>query len=317
MPRAELWSQLKVGIVAAAVISAAVFGVLKFARIGALHGDTVQLYTVTDRATGVIQGTEVWLAGQKVGLVTGVDLRPPSQDTTERVAIGMKILTQYMPYLRKDSDVQIRPGGNLIGSPVVYLTVGTGRRAPVAAGDTLRARAQQENRPGVADISSLGDSVTAIASEIKQVNTDFSGTLGQVSDLRAKTQVQIGEVRNAMERFSSRATRSRGTLALAMGDSAVLRAEVARLSAITDSLRATAAGPRGGNVGRFRSDSTLVLHARHAMATADTLRSRLARYTTNPTRGDSALARQLALVHIELDSLVQDAKHHPFRYLPF
>lgn len=316
MPRASHWSQLKVGLIAFAVIVAAVAAVLLFARIGALHGDTARLYTVTDRATGVLKGTEVWLAGQKVGLVTDVSLRPPSSDTTERVAIGMDVLSQYMPYLRRDSDVQIRPGSNLIGAPVVYLTVGSRRMPRVTSGDTLRARAQLESRPGVADISSLGDSVTTIAGEIKQVNSDFSTTVGEASSLRARAESQVSQVRNAMDRFSRRATTSRGTIALAVRDTATLRAEVARLSAVTDSLRATAASG-SGTVGRFRRDSTLVLHARRTLATVDTLRDRLAAYTTGPAHGDSTLALELSRVHVLLDSLVQDAKHHPLRYLPF
>lgn len=316
MPRAELWSQLKVGLFAFAAIAAALVAVLVFARIGALHGETTSLHTVTDRATGVLKGTEVWLNGQKIGLVTGVSLRPPSADTTERVAIDMTILTQYMQYLRKDSDIQIRPGGNLIGAPVVYLSVGTRNSPPIASGDTLRARAQLESRPGVADISSLGDSVTAIAAEVKQVSSDFGTTMGEVGALRTRTESQIDQMRGAVDRFSRRATRSRGTIALAVHDTATLRSEVTRLLALTDSIRATAAS-RSGNVGRFRRDSTLVLHARHTLATVDTLRGRLALYSAYPTRSDSTLALELGRMRLQLDSLVQDAKHHPLRYLPF
>lgn len=316
MPRAEFWSQLKVGLFAFAAIAAAVAAILFFARIGALHGDTTRLHTVTDRATRVLKGTEVWLAGQKVGLVTDVNLRPPSADTTERVAIDMDILTQYMPYLRKNSDVQIRPGGNLIGAPVVYLTVGTRNSPRIASGDTLRAKAQLESRPGVADIASLGDSVTTIAAEVKQVSADFGATVGEVGTLRVRTESQIDQVRNAVDRFNRRATRSRGTIAMAVHDTATLRAEVARLSAVTDSIRATAASG-SGTVGRFRRDSTLVLHARHTLATVDTLRERLTLYTAHPTHGDSTLALELGRMRLQLDSLVQNAKHHPLRYLPF
>lgn len=316
MPRAEFWSQLKVGLFAFAVIAAAAAAILVFARIGALHGDTTRLHTVTDRATGVLKGTEVWLAGQKVGLVTNVSLRAASADTTERVAIDMDILTQYMPYLRKDSDIQIRPGGNLIGAPVVYITVGTRNSPLIASGDTLRAKAQVESRPGVADISSLGDSVTAIAAEVKQVSSDFGTTVGEVGTLRARTESQVNQVRNAVDRFKRRATQSRGTLAMAVHDTATLRAEVARLSAVTDSIRATAASG-SGNVGRFRRDSTLALHARHTLATVDTLRERLTLYTAHPTHGDSSLTLELDRMRLQLDSLVQNAKHHPLRYLPF
>src|SRR5665213_1990859 len=78
MPRAENWSQLQVGIFVLLGIVAVVFAVMRFARIGALHGDTSRIYMVTDIAAGVLNGTEVRLAGQKVGLVESVQLRPPS-----------------------------------------------------------------------------------------------------------------------------------------------------------------------------------------------------------------------------------------------
>lgn len=313
MPRATRWSQLTVGLLAFAGIVVAVTAILVFARVGALHGRTDRLYMVTDRASDVIKGTEVWLGGQKVGLVTGVVLRPPSADTTERVAITMDVLHDYLPYIRHDSDVQIRPGGSLIGSPVVFITVGSGHAAAVEAGDTLRARAQTEKRSGIADIGSLGDSVGAIGTELKQAKGDFDTTLHEVSALRARSSMQAAAVQRAMESFSRRATRSEGSVALTMRDTARLRGEVSRVAAMADSIRAAAATGHG-TVGRFRRDTMLVVHARRALSITDSLRAAIARYSGRAP-GDSALSRELQRVHMQLDSLVQDAKHHPFRYI--
>ena len=124
MPRVEHWSQLRIGLIVLAGIIAAVAAVMLFARIGALHGKTTRLYLVTDMASGVLNGTEVWLAGTKIGLVRSVELRPPATDTAERVAIAMDVLDPYVRYIRRNSDVRIQPGGRLIGSPVVYIEVG-------------------------------------------------------------------------------------------------------------------------------------------------------------------------------------------------
>lgn len=313
MPRAARWSQLTIGLIAFAVIVAAVASVMIFARVGALHGSTTRLFMVTDRASGVIKGTDVWLGGQKVGVVTSVSLRPPATDTTERVAIAMDVLQRYLPYIRHDSDIQIQPGGSLIGAPVVYITVGTRRAPPVQAGDTLRARAQTEKHSDLADIGSLGDSIDAIAGGMRQVSHELDTTVNEVSALRARSVQQATEVQRALAGFSARALHSQGTVARGVADTAQLRREVVRLGALADSLQ-TAATNGSGTLGRFRRDSTLVQHAHRVLGSVDSLRGAIARYSGRAP-GDTAMANALARTHAQLDSVVADAKHHPFRYI--
>src|SRR4029078_10704597 len=89
-------------------------------------------------ARGVLSGTEVWLSGQKVGLVKDVHFRPPSTDTLERLAIHLEILSKHMHFIRKDAWAELRPGGNLIGSPVVFISSGTSNVAALNEGDTLK-----------------------------------------------------------------------------------------------------------------------------------------------------------------------------------
>ncbi|MDQ2888981.1 MAG: MlaD family protein [Gemmatimonadota bacterium] len=314
MPRAENWHQLKIGIVVFIGIVASVAAVMLFARVGALHGDTTRLYMVTDMAAGVLNGTEVRLAGQKVGLVRSVALRPPASDTSERVLIAMDILNPYLKYIRRNSDVQIAPGGQLIGSPVIYITPGTLKAEALDDGDTLRARAQMEARSGIADASSLGDSVTGIVATARTIRSQFDTTLQDVSSLASLSRKQAEAVRGALGNLSNRARSSRGTLAEIMRDTSRLRAESARLSSLADSIHAASSG--GGEIGRFRRDSTLIRQAHATMGSVSALKAQVARYTGS-TVGGTEMAAQLARAHAELDSVVQDAKHHPFRYLPF
>ena len=314
MARAETWSQLKLGILVAAIIAAAVWSVLVFARVGALHGKTTRLYMVTDLAAGVLDGTEVRLAGQKIGLVRSVALRPPSSDTTERVAITMDVLNPYVKYIRRNSDVQIRPGGRLIGSPVVYISVGTSSAPAVVDGDTLRARAQVEARSGLADASDLGDSLNSIVATVSTIHSEFDTTLGDMASLGKLSDRQVHNVRGAINSFSQRALASNGTVASFVRDSARLRRQTAYLRAVADSMDAAANGQ--GEIGRFRRDSTLVLQAQATLATVADLRARVARYSGTSAQG-AAMAAQLDTTHARLDSLVQDAKHHPLRYITF
>ena len=315
MPRAEHWSQLKVGLLALAGIIAAVTSIFMFARIGALHGDTTRLYMVTDAATGVLNGTEVWVAGQKAGLVQSVELRPPSSDTTERVAISMDVLNQYMPYIRRNSNVEIRPSGRLIGSPVVSITIGTSTARQLVAGDTLRAKSQVLARSSLSDASSLGDSLAGIVATVTTIRSDLNNRFRDVSALRQRSERQAEAVHAALDNFSQRAIASKGMIASVIRDSASLRSQATRLSAVADSIM-TAASSGRGNIGRFRRDSTLILQARRTMASVADVRARIERYEGKTAAG-SALAKQLDQTHAQLDSLVQDAKHHPLRYIAF
>jgi ABC-type transporter Mla subunit MlaD len=314
MPRAENWSQLKLGIMVAVVIVAAVASVLFFARIGALHGKTTRLYMVTDMASGVLNGTDVWLAGEKIGLVRSVELRPPSTDTSERVAITMDVLDPYVKYIRRNSDVQIRPGGRLIGSPVVNITFGTTAAPPVRNGDTLRAQAQLEAHSGLADASSLGDSLNSIVGSASTIKSELHTTINTVSELRKSSQQQMEAVHRAADNFTDRALASHGTVASLVRDTASFRKQVVRMRAVADSIEEAANGK--GEIGRFRRDSTLVLQARQALATVTDLRARLARYMGDSVRG-AAMAAQLDTTHARLDSVVRDAKKHPLRYITF
>ena len=137
MAREIRWTELSIGLIGLAAVAATVLSILVFARVGALHGDTATLYVVTDNAVGVLPGTEVWLSGKKIGLVKEVRFRSTSTDTTERLAIETDILADQLHFIRKEAYVDIRPGGNLIGSPVVYIKAATLASPPVASGDTL------------------------------------------------------------------------------------------------------------------------------------------------------------------------------------
>jgi phospholipid/cholesterol/gamma-HCH transport system substrate-binding protein len=314
MPRVENWSQLRTGLLALAGVIAAAAAVLLFARVGALHGDTTRLVMVTDAPTGVLDGTEVWLAGQKVGLVHSVALRPPSSDTTERVAISMDVLNQYVRYIRRNSDVYIRPSGRLIGSPVIYITMGTSQSPGLTAGDTLRARSQVQARPGLADASSLADSLSGILATVSSIKPAFDTTVGDVTRLRRQAERQAQAVHVALDNFSERALASRGSIAGLERDSARLRAQTTHISALADSITAAANGH--GDIGRFRRDSTLILQARGTLASVAELRARVTRYAGRSDEG-IALARELDRAQAQLDSLVRDAKRHPLRYIAF
>src|SRR5919206_274805 len=111
MPRTLRWRKLTVGLVSLAAVVATALAVLVFGQVGALHGRTFRLYLRTSQARGLMKGSEVWLAGVKVGLVSHVEFLPPAAtDTTERLLVAFDVLAPYRGHIRRDSYAQIRSG---------------------------------------------------------------------------------------------------------------------------------------------------------------------------------------------------------------
>src|ERR1700682_1265352 len=172
MPRHLHWTELTGGIIATAVIVGLVVVIFRFARVGALHGKKVTLYVLTDDATGVLSGTEVWLGGQKAGLVKDLPFPPPSPDTLERLVIKTEILEEGLPNVRQNSYASIRSGDSMIGAIVVYISPGTAASPQLHDGDTVHV--QHHSR------------IANLAKDVGRIEPAFSELAAQVRDLHAK-----------------------------------------------------------------------------------------------------------------------------------
>jgi phospholipid/cholesterol/gamma-HCH transport system substrate-binding protein len=316
MPRQYEWSELRGGIIAAAAIAGVVLLTLLFARVGALHGKKVTLYVVTDDATGVLPGTEVWLGGKKEGLVKSVSFRPPSTDTSERVIIATDFLKEAFADVRRDSYAEIHPGGSLIGAVIVNIAPGTTSAPPLHDGDTVRARPNATIANLSEQISNVAPEVSSLATEVSRLTTKMSRPEGTIGNFRAHGLPKMADLGAGMSRITARATNGNGTVGLAMRTDLMGRAS--RAMAGADSIRSLLSSNKG-SLGRFQRDTTLVAKAQGVMAEIDTLRALLA----NPVgsiaaaHSDTTLNLQLARTHVLLDSLMKDVKAHPFRYISF
>src|SRR5260221_12764110 len=64
------WSHVRGGLIALAAIAAVSFVVLKYSRVGALHGATFPLYVHVGEPHSVLVASEEWLRGQKIEKTT-------------------------------------------------------------------------------------------------------------------------------------------------------------------------------------------------------------------------------------------------------
>jgi ABC-type transporter Mla subunit MlaD len=314
MPHQLHWRELTGGITAAVAIILLTVVVLVFARVGGLHGKKATLYVVTDEAPGVLAGTDVWLAGEKEGLVKDVTFRPPSVDNSERLLITTEILKEALPSVRRDSYAQIRPGATLIGTPVVYISPGTIAAPGLRDGDTIRARPKAAIADLTEDIGNVGPELAALGSATKELAAKIDRPVGTIGNARAQGFEDLSDIQAGMTSLHARATSGNGTIANLTRTKLVGRAS--RTMAAADSIRALASSSRG-SFGRFRRDTTLVTKAKRVLADLDTLQSLLQSPvgTIAAVHSDSLLTRQLARQRTLLDALIKDIKSNPMRYI--
>ena len=315
MPHQLHWRELKGGLIAVGVIAAIIVSIFAFARVGGLHGKKVTLYVATDEAPGVLAGTEVWLAGERDGLVTGISFRPPTTDTLERLLIETQVLAKALPNLRRDSYAQIRPGGTLIGTPIIFISAGTSSAPGLKDGDTIRAQALSGVGSVAEGAAQLAPQLKGLVSAAKSINNKTRQEVGTIGNFRTNGLPDLPDITAGVFSLNSRA-RGNGTMArVARAD---LQRRVTHALASADSIKQLVSSNRG-NIGRFRKDSTLTTKVGHVLAEIDTLRALVKSPlgTIAAVHSDSVLARKLEEQHELMTELVRDIKANPMRYIRF
>lgn len=315
MPRSLRWRNLVGGVVALLAVAAVAVAILKFARIGALRGDTYQLYTYTNEARGILENSDVWLAGQRVGIVERIEFRPVRTDTAKRIRLTLKIQRKHQELIRSDAYAQIRSGGRLLGEPVVYITMGTESHPPLADESVLASRDQADTESFTSEIAGAARDFPAIARSAKEI-------LGQARALASRLDaVGSDEPGVAFRLVRSRAQRltsgtDTGTIGLFLADSVTLTQRLRRILARTDSL-----GARFQESARtfasFSSDSGLgreIADVRNEISIVRVLVSE-AHGTAGRLMFDRAIPERLMELEKELARLMEDIRREPARYI--
>lgn len=316
MPPRLSWSQLLPGVIALTLIVLTGVAILVFAGVNRIGGETIRVYAVTAQALGLIKGSEVWLAGQKVGAVEDVGFRAPSSDSLDRVVITMKIKSDAGRLLRRESRAEVKKGGSVMGPVVVYLESGPPTSAPLRDGDTLRARAQTDLALASEKLVAATSELPALMSDARTVMAhvrDGDGTIGGV--LSGGAGANVNRLRASVSRI--RAQMSAGGGDGRAGPRTVMR-HASQALARVDSIKLLLRSPTS-SFGRFRRDSTLGASIASVRDELAQISERIEREqgTLYRMQNDSALVRSLAAAKGEMALLFDDLRRHPLRYLHF
>jgi ABC-type transporter Mla subunit MlaD len=320
MAHRTTWKDLTIGLISVGALIVGGALILTYGRVGTLRGKTFTLYVTAASARGIMPGTEVWLDGQKVGLVKQIGFQPPSAPPSQRLVLALNLVDDARDHIRLDTKVQMRPGATLIGDQVVFMNSGSATMRGVADGDTIHARDQADFENVAAEFAGASREFPAIIENVKLLTAQLQsaeGTLGalgledggaQMTQLRAKT-----------ARLMARLSDTTSALGAALGSgSNVVRERAAHAMARVDSIRVLLASDEH-SLGRFRKDSSLVREVGELRLEMQ----RLSELAASPTgtigrlRGDSAITMGIHRDLAALDSLFADLKKHPLRYVAF
>ena len=311
------WRDLVPGLVSAAVITVGVWAILRYAQVGALRGDTIELVAPVGRASGIMKGSEVWLGGYRVGKVLGVEFLPPTTDTLSRLLVRLKVLERHRDLVRRDSYAQIRRGSTLIGSPVVYISAGTSAAPRLEDGDTLRTKPQFDTEGISSQLALASRHLPEIMSNVKEIGVQLAGAHGTAGALIGDDGEQLQVVASRAGAVVRAIGGGDGTIGLALRNGGPM-ARAQRAMAGADTLRALLNGG-AGVVGRFRRDSTLLREVKALLDEVSIVRALLAepRGTAGRALHDRAAYNQIAQLERELSALMADLRKHPLRYVHF
>jgi phospholipid/cholesterol/gamma-HCH transport system substrate-binding protein len=314
------WRDLSIGLISAVGVIAAAALILTFGRVGSLHGKTLTIYVTTSAARGVIRGTEVWLDGQKVGLVRDINFRAPSVPRHERLVLALSVVAAAQPHLRLDSKIDIRPGATLIGDQVVFMSSGSAKMRAITDGDTIHSLDQSDMETVTSDFSAAARDFPPILENVKLLTAQLQsaeGTLGAFGiDMDTP---EMTRLRTKTMRLMARLSDTSSMLATAIGaGNDLIKDRAIRAMARVDSIRALLASDQHA-LGHFRRDSSLVREVGELRTEMQRLQDLAAspNGTIGRIRSDSAITRGIHRDLTSLDSLFADLKKHPLRYIAF
>jgi ABC-type transporter Mla subunit MlaD len=309
------WRKLTGGIIALVAIISGALAIIAFARVGSLRGETYSAYIIADEASGILKGTEVWLQGQKVGVVKKVDFRALPTDTAVQTVLEMQVLTQYKQFIRKDSRVEFKPGGTYLGAQVVALRIGSHTAPVLEEGDTLTRVSIIDPEARSNELTAAGEDFPQIVASLRAIGSDLSKTqtqFGTLNDRSSGLHIALSH----LAEFQKRSAERKGTLSLLSGDNGLARSARVAITRADSLLKVTS---ELGRTKKFSADTGLRAALASTRASLDSVRLRIEREdgAAGRFKSDNALEHDLEVLSQQITRTLADFKKRPQRYSPF
>jgi len=309
------WMQLRVGLLAAAVLVILAIAILRLDAVGSLFSNPVEFTVRLADGLGLREGSQVTVAGLPAGLISRLAVTPVRNGTGTVVSARVRMNAEQFALLRVDSRTRVRALG-LLGDRLLDFSPGTPNREPLRTADTLEVESFAE----LGDLFSAADTalraVTAVSVDLRFVASKLrngEGTVGRLFTDRALYDTLLQTVRRA-DAVLTQVQSTRGTLGQLLRDT-TLYGSVTSAAIALDSA-ASLLNDRDGVLARLQRDTTLYVRLRRASIGVDSLVRGLnaGRGTAGQLLVERELYDKLLRVTAALDSLAADVRRNPSRY---
>lgn len=272
-------------------------------------------------ADGLREGSEVQLAGVRIGKVERVDLLPPDSPEEFKVEAIMAVDNELngkpiTERIRTDSNAQLIATSLLANDKTINISPGSAKGSPVAEGTVLESRVaisiNQLTQTGNELLEQI-NKIAVPANEILNKANQGEGTLGRIindDELYNSLDATVRELQATLDKVN----RGDGTAGKLVNDPALynsLNRTVSQLESIAGDLR----GGRG-TAGKFLNDEALYNETRAAVAD---LRSSVAKINSiaddfKSISSDLSAGRGSAGKLLKDDQLYDDARNTLARF---
>ncbi len=314
-PGALRWMQLRVGLLAAVVLTVLAVAILRLDAVGSLFGSPVEFTVRLRDGLGLRTGSQVTVAGLPAGIISDLSVVPASHDSGTVVAARVKMKAGQFALLRDDTRSRVRALG-LLGDRLLDFSPGTPTHRRLTARDTLDAESFAELGDLFAAADTALRAVTVVSRDIRGITGRLrtgDGTIGRLFTDAALYDTLLHAVRRA-DLVLAQLQSGRGTLGRMLRDTS-LYASIARAAVALDSA-ASLLNDRTGVIARLQRDTAFLTRLRGATTGVDSLVRGLnaGRGTAGQLLVERELYDRLLRVTATFDSLAADVKRNPSRY---
>lgn len=297
------FSKLRVGIFVLIGLAVLAFLVLNSSGDFNPFKEKMRLKARFVAADGLREGSEVQLAGVRIGKVEDVKFLPPDSPedfTVEAVMIIDKELDEQpiSERIRTDSNAQLVATSLLANDKIINISVGTAKGTPVSENDILESRVaisvNQLTQTGN-DLLEQINKLAVPANEILNKANQGEGTLGRIVNDEslyrnldaaiAETKLTVTKLQTTVDKVNS----GQGTAGKLLNDAALynsLNKTVSTLETISNDLKAGR-----GSAGKFFNDDALYNEARATVEELHVVATNFRTISTDLTEGRGSFGR--------------------------
>ena len=309
------WMQLRVGLLAAAVLAVLAIAILRLDAVGSIFSSPVEFTVRLQDGLGLREGSQVTVAGLPAGVISSLTVMPMRGDSTTAVAARVKMNAQQFALLHEDSRSRVRALG-LLGDRLLDFSPGSPRRRALRDSDTLDVESFAELGDLFAAADTALRAVSAVSGDLRTLSTKLTrgpGTMSRLFNDAALYDSLLQTVRRA-DAVLAQVQGGRGTLGRMLRDT-TLYGSVTNAAIALDSA-ASLLNDRDGVIARLQRDTLFYARLRRATTGVDSLVRNLnaGKGTAGQLLVERELYDRLLRATAALDSLAADVKRNPSRY---